>query len=209
MNSSTIQRLEQRLKGNLPGLKAQAEMAPYLKDLDHFDLQNYKESRPGGVLILLYPHRGELYIPLMLRPQYSGTHSGQVSLPGGKKEESDKDLIATALRESEEELGIPSSKVKILGTISNLFISVSNFNVSPVVAFLDHRPDFRIDGREVEKIIETPVSLLLDKNIIKEKPIRISTGHLLRAPYYDVYDHIVWGATAMMLSEFLAIYKDL
>ena len=209
MNSHTIQRLEQRLKGDLPGLRAQSQMAPYLKDLDHINFQNDKESRPGGVLILLYPHRGELYIPLMLRPQYSGTHGGQVSLPGGKKETFDKDLIETALRESEEELGIPSSKVKILGTMSNLFISASNFNVSPVVAFLDHRPDFQLDLREVDKIIETPLSLLLDKNIIKEKAIRISTGHLLQAPYYDVYDHTVWGATAMMLCEFLAIYKDL
>jgi len=212
MNSDTIERLKQRLKGNLPGLKAQVEMAPHLQDTDlikYFEKKNLTESRPSGVLILIYPHKNELYIPLMLRPQYGGTHGGQVSFPGGKMENIDGNLTETALREAEEELGIPSSKVKILGTISELFISASNFNVLPVVGYLDHRPDFRIDKREVVQVIETPISVLADSGIIKEKPIRVSTGHLLQAPYYDVNNHTVWGATAMMLSEFLTIYKDL
>ncbi len=207
-----IKRLTQKLKGKLPGLEAQVEMAPHLKDIDlikYFDKKNLVKSRPSGVLILIYPHKNELYIPLMLRPQYGGTHGGQVSFPGGKMEDIDGSLTDTALREAEEELGIPASKVKILGTMSELFISASNFNVLPVVGYLDHRPDFRIDKREVDQVIETPISILADNGIIKEKPIRVSTGHLLQAPYYDVNNQTVWGATAMMLSEFLAIYKDL
>jgi 8-oxo-dGTP pyrophosphatase MutT (NUDIX family) len=209
MWAETIAQLKTRLKGKLPGLEAQMGMAPYIRNPENFKLPDSEQSLPGGVLILIYPHNDELHIPMMLRPDYDGAHSGQVSFPGGKMEPHDHDLIATSLRESEEEMGIPSSKVEIIGSMSSMYISVSNYKVLPVVGFLDHRPDFVKDPIEVEEIIETPISHLLLPDTVKEKDIRVSGGFQLKAPYFEVEHHTVWGATAMMLNEFLTVYKDL
>ncbi len=209
MHIEKVSKLKERLKGKLPGMQAQMEMAPYLRDMEDFEFKNEKQTIPSGVLILLYPHKNELHIPFMLRTSYDGAHSGQVSFPGGKKEVSDHDLIATALRESQEELGIPATEVEILGSISKLFISVSNFSVLPVIGYMDSRPDFIKEPNEVEEIIETPVMHLLQSSTVKEKDMHVKAGIHLRAPYYDVDDHTIWGATAMILREFLTIYKDL
>ncbi len=209
MQEEIIRKLRNRLKGELPGLTAQMKMAPFIRKAENFTFTKKDNSIQGGVLILLYPHLDELYIPLMLRSEYGGAHSGQVSFPGGKKERSDKNLIETALRESEEELGIPSHRVEILGTLSDLFISVSNFNVLPVIGYIKERPDFRKDPHEVDELIEAPISHLLLSTTSKIKNIKVPSGFELEAPYYQVERHSVWGATAMMLSEFLAIYKDL
>ena len=146
---------------------------------------------------------------MMLRPEYGGVHSGQVSFPGGRVEKSDTGLVQTALRESNEELGIPQEKVEILGNLTELFIIASNFTVLPVVGSLDFRPEFIPDEREVVEIIETPISNLLDSKVIKERGFEVGAGYSINAPYFDINGHHVWGATAMMLSEFLTVYKDL
>ena len=146
---------------------------------------------------------------MMLRPDYGGPHSGQVSFPGGKKEEADKDLTATALREANEELGIPSSHVDILGNLTELFIIASNFVVQPVIGYLDFRPEFKLDPREVVEVIETPVSELLRPEIRKERPFEVGRGIEIIAPYFNINGHHVWGATAMMLNEFLTVYSEL
>jgi len=193
----------------LPGISAQMKMMPRLDDTSRFDITNKEKAIPGGVLILIYPHEGELYLPLMLRPEYGGAHSGQVSFPGGRKEPEDKDLLNTALRESNEELGIPEDKVEVLGELTELFIIASNFSVLPVIGYMDHRPDFIPDPREVVEIIEAPISLLLEDYTIKERPFKVGAGFQIDAPYFDINGHHVWGATAMMMSEFLTVYKDL
>ncbi len=204
-----IKGLKVRLTASLPGAAVQQKMAPVLKNISQSNFTYFPETRPGGVLVLLYPYNDELHLPLMLRTEYSGTHSGQVSFPGGKKEDNDPDLIYTALRETSEEMGIPEKEVRVLGVLSELFIAASNFKVLPVVGYMSHRPDFRIDEREVAEIIEVPVSLLLDPQVVKTKSFKVSAGFTIQAPYYAVKEHTVWGATAMMLSEFLSIYKDL
>jgi len=198
-----------RLSEPLPGISAQMKMMPRLDDTSRFDIKNKEKASPGGVLILIYPHEGELYLPLMLRPEYGGAHSGQVSFPGGRKEPGDKDLLNTALRESNEELGIPKDKVELLGELTELFIIASNFSVLPVIGYMDHRPDFIPDPREVVEIIETPISLLVKDDTIKERPFKVGDGFHIDAPYFDIYGHHVWGATAMMMSEFLTVFKDL
>ncbi|NND15711.1 MAG: CoA pyrophosphatase [Eudoraea sp.] len=198
-----------RLKEPLPGMPAQMAMMPRLSDKSRFDLSRKEKAIPGGVLILMYPHEGEIYIPLMLRPEYGGAHSGQVSFPGGRKEPDDKDLSMTALRESNEELGIPDEKVEVLGELTELFIIASNFSVLPVIGYLDQRPDFIPDPREVVEVIETPISMLLEDDAIKERPFKVGAGFHIDAPYFDIKGHHVWGATAMMMSEFLTVYKDL
>jgi 8-oxo-dGTP pyrophosphatase MutT (NUDIX family) len=193
----------------LPGIDAQMAMMPEAPDKSRFDLSNRTGASQGGVLILIYPHEGELYIPMMLRPEYGGAHSGQVSFPGGKMEPDDKDLFDTALRESNEELGIPNNEVEILGNLTDLFIIASNFVVLPVVGYLGFRPQFNPDPREVVEVIETPIQNLLRKDIVNEKAFAVGGGFEIKAPYFDIYGHHVWGATAMMLSEFLSIYKEL
>jgi 8-oxo-dGTP pyrophosphatase MutT (NUDIX family) len=201
--------LRKRLGEPLPGISAQMKMMPRLDDTSRFDITNKDKAIPGGVLILIYPHEGELYLPLMLRPEYGGAHSGQVSFPGGRKEPEDIDLLNTALRESNEELGIPEDKVEILGQLTELFIIASNFSVLPVIGYMDHRPNFLPDPREVVEIIEAPISLLLKDQTVKEKPFKVGAGFHIDAPYFDIHGHHVWGATAMMMSEFLTVFKDL
>lgn len=201
--------LKERLGGELPGLEAQMQMAPYLRDRANFEFPSNDSTRPGGVLILLYPKDGELHLPLMLRTSYAGAHSGQISFPGGKHEPEDDTLISTALREAEEEMGIPSTDVEVVGSLTSLYISVSNFKVLPVVGFMPERPSFTRDPIEVEEIIETPVANLLHPETKDEKDIKVAAGFQLRAPFYHVDGHTVWGATAMVMSEFLTVYKDL
>ena len=124
-------------------------------------------------------------------------------------EEGDGDLVETALREANEELGIPAEQVDILGNLTELFIIASNFVVLPVVGVMNSRPDFKPDSREVVEVIESPIIDLLHPEARKERPFQVGRGMTIRAPYFDINDHHVWGATAMMLSEFLTVYKDL
>jgi 8-oxo-dGTP pyrophosphatase MutT (NUDIX family) len=167
-----------------------------------------KSARIGGVLIALYPDNGQIRTVLMKRPDYKGTHSGQVSFPGGKQELHDPDITATALREAREEVGMPVEQVKILGKLSELYIPASNFLVHPVVGVLDSAPELVPDAHEVERILLPELAHFFKEDIIKETSITVSHGLTLRAPYYDVDGQVVWGATAMILSEFTQVLRD-
>ncbi len=204
---SIVQNLEQKLRNKLPGPVAHQKMMPSVPNHLRFRTEAKTEAMEGSVLILLYADCGKIYLPLMRRPVYDGAHSGQISFPGGKMEKSDNDLVDTALREAYEEVGIKKEDVKILGTLSTIYIAASNFNVLPVVAYADARPSFLINQYEVEEIIETELLHLLDAVNIKYKEMIIGE-YTLQSPYYDVQGHVVWGATAMMISEFLTILAD-
>ncbi|NMM49179.1 CoA pyrophosphatase [Flammeovirgaceae bacterium KN852] len=194
------------LRDPLPGREAQLEMsARFDKDIAEKYFKPEENAKKGGVLVLFYPDENDISIPLMLRPEYPGVHGGQVSFPGGKFEPQDKNLIHTALREAEEEIGIKSADVEILGNLSELFIFASNFLVVPTVGYLNYKPDFVPEENEVEKIISLPVSHLIDPSVVKFTDIQASKSIRLNAPYFDVEGHVVWGATAMMLSELKAI----
>lgn len=204
-----IENLKQELKEELPGVEAQLQMAPLYEDIKKRYTQSLKPVKSGSVLLLLYKQEDKILLPLMLRPNYDGVHSGQISFPGGKKEEGDKDLIDTALRETREEIGIDEKEVTVLGSLTELFIPASNFTVLPVVGYAKKRPVFLADPYEVVEIIETNVFDLLDEVPIKLKKINLYNNLEITAPYYDVQGHVVWGATAMMLSEFLQIIKKI
>ena len=199
--------LENRLRSPLPGREAQMLMMPRLTNTERFGLNQKKSAKLGSVLLLLYPYRGKVYLPLMKRPEYDGVHSGQISFPGGKMEESDPDLIFTALREGEEEIGIRPAQVKVLGNLTAHMVVASNFNVLPVVGCLDYRPRFVADAYEVDEVLEVSIDHLMDVRNHREKELLVRNKYRLLAPYYDVKGHVVWGATAMMLSEFLTIVK--
>lgn len=164
-------------------------------------------ARPGGVLLLLYPHEGDIYIPLMKRPEYNGAHSGQVSLPGGKQEKEDSNLVETALRETHEEIGIPGSEIEVLGQLSEMFIIASNFRVFPTIGVTYEKPLLIPDQREVVKVLTPSLSELSDLSKRKVKTMHFPP-YTIQSPYYDIEGEIVWGATAMILSELLCLVED-
>lgn len=196
-----INQLAQDLQSVLPGRKAQYKMAPELRlENRHGYYQN------AAVMILLYTRGRTWHTVLMKRPEYAGAHSNQISLPGGKAEESDASLEETALREIREEIGIDDSKIRMLGKLSRLHIPVSGIEVLPVVGFYPEDPDFQPDPSEVSYLIEVPLDDLLNPGNTMEK-FRTLMCKLVRVPYYKIGDEHVWGATAMILSEFLEVIK--
>lgn len=204
-----IEQIRERLEQSLPGPQAQARMSPMRQQDERFLQQKRPQARQGAVLLLLYPFKGRLYLPLMQRPVYKGHHSGQISLPGGKQEPEDKDKIETALREAWEEIGVEPEKVQLIGRLSELFIPPSNYQVLPVVGYTRERPRFVADPVEVAAIIEVPLDELLSEKSIQQTYRTLADGVRMKIPCYGVDEHVVWGATAMILSEFLAIVRSL
>ena len=203
MTKDIVPAIKQRLTLPLPGKYMQMQMAPTFRP----DINNQQTSVKAGVMILLYPNPTELYVVLMKRPEYPGTHSGQISFPGGKFEANDENLIKTALRETEEEIGVLSSNVMVLGQLTPLYIPASEFEVYPTVGFID-KPQFIIDPQEVEYVIEAEANFLLrpDKKGSNGFQITNTQGDI---PYFNINGNHVWGATAMILNEFLEIVKDI
>jgi 8-oxo-dGTP pyrophosphatase MutT (NUDIX family) len=197
--------LESALKAPLPGKNAQIEMSPVPIDLRRFEVNFPGDHRKSGVLILFYPDRGSIFFPLIKRPEYPGFHSGQVALPGGKMELSDANIIETALREAEEEIGLDRMKVNVLGSLSDLYIPVSNFLVSPVIGFLEKRPELVPEEKEVSRIIPAELPNLLKPEIRKKKILDLGRNINLDTPYFEIDGEVVWGATAMILSELIQV----
>ncbi|MEM6525343.1 MAG: CoA pyrophosphatase [Bacteroidota bacterium] len=208
MTDLLIQKLENKLTRPLPGTKAQSRMTPSGFSDVRFNRELMDQARLSGVLILLYKKQNEWYFPLTLRHQYNGAHSGQVSLPGGKKEDTDENVVHTALREAREEVGITPGDLEVMGQLTDLYIPPSNFKVTPTLAYTHQPPRFEIDTFEVKELIETPLSMLADSGRIKTKPMEFGKGYSAEMPYFDVYGHVVWGATAMILSELAALVMD-
>ncbi len=202
-----IKRLERNLQQPLPGREGQLIMAPRPLDHARFSYEKKAGARKGAVLILFYPTEDGCAVPFIKRPVYTGAHSGQVSFPGGKWEESDGGLDFTAKRETEEEIGVDKSKIKIFGELSHLFIAPSNFSVSPYLGFMEEEPRFNPDPREVTRVIECDFTYLIDKNIRKRKTMEARNVPKMDVPYFDIDQEIVWGATAMMLSELMTIWE--
>ncbi len=197
--------LQQAFTTKLPGKDAHVKMAPQPLDLRRFTTSFSEPPKKSGVLLLFYPDQGAVYFPLIKRPQYPGVHSGQVGFPGGKMEPSDPDILFTALREAEEEIGIDASKVEVLGRLTDLYIPTSNFLVSPVVGFLPEKPSFVPEQREVARIIATEVISLFHPEVRKQTQLAVGGGMYLDTPYFEVEEEVVWGATAMILSELIQV----
>jgi 8-oxo-dGTP pyrophosphatase MutT (NUDIX family) len=199
-----IAALRRDLLAPLPGRAAQYRMAPQPRPgAEHGD-DPAPDARRSGVLILFYPHAGEIYFPLILRPTYRGVHSGQVSLPGGRQEPEDADLTVTALREAQEEIGVPPASVEVVGALSTLYIAPSNSLVQPVVGCMRARPVFAPDPYEVALLIEAPL-----KDFLNPANYRTETWEFpnrqASVPIYGVQNQIIWGATAMILGELLEL----
>lgn len=167
------------------------------------------KPRISAVMLLLYERNGELHLVFTLRHQYDGVHSGQMSFPGGKREDGDKDLTETALRETWEEVGVTADKIEVLGKLSELYIPPSNFLVYPTIGYAKDVQVFAPQQEEVDEIVEIPVSFFLDtKNINLHTEIKVYNGQVVRVPAYVMGKYIIWGATAIMLSEFTYLVED-
>ena len=189
----------------LPGSEAQQKMSPSTRNHSH-NTNDPRLARDSSVLILFYQKGNQLYFPLIKRSSGNHKHSGQISLPGGKFELNDKNLVDTAIRETEEELGLVGDKIHIIGAITGLYIPISNFNVQPIVAYYDGLPLFKADSFEVNQIIETSIQELFRVDNKHDEIIHIN-GFEIRTPYYNAKGHKLWGATAMIVSELEALLK--
>jgi 8-oxo-dGTP pyrophosphatase MutT (NUDIX family) len=203
----TADGIETALRRPLPGRAAQICMAPVPRPLDPPTLDH--QPRRAGVLLLLYAAdgEGELCLVLTRRTDSVADHKGQISLPGGSVDPGDRSTAHTALREACEEVGICGDDLRLLGELTPVYIEPSDFCVQPHVAYLPHRPVFELEPDEVAEVLEVPVSHFLDE---RNKAVEDWLLHdpPMRVPYFDVFGHKVWGATAMVLAEFAAVVSN-
>ena len=205
--ASLFDRLTTRLGQPLPGHEAHATMAPrYSARQEALSVQN-KDCREAGVLALLLPQEhGTPAVVLTVRREDLPDHAGQISFPGGQRE-NEETLMDTALREANEEIALDPSHVQVLGTLTPLYIPPSNFCVHPHVGIVRHNPSLVPTDREVERVLRAPLDHLLNPNTRIVEPWTLH-GTTVEVPYYDVDGHTVWGATAMMLAELLSVIHD-
>lgn len=196
-----IRTLVQKMEGGLPGYTAQFKMAPEGRAKTDFEKMEMHNAKLSAVLLLFYPSSGIAHLPLIVRPQYNGAHGGQVALPGGKPEIQDASLEDTALRETYEEIGVAPKDITVIGRLSKIYIPPSNYMVMPFVAFSKSQPEFVPDPAEVNALLRIPVKDLLNESIIKNTIVTTSNGIKLNTPCFMIDNNVVWGATAMILSE--------
>jgi 8-oxo-dGTP pyrophosphatase MutT (NUDIX family) len=191
--------LKQRLLQPLPGEEAHKIMSPPIRKPLNYYMSLKAEHKASSVLMLLHPSGKNAHL-LFIQRTDGKHHSGQIAFPGGKVEENETAEQA-ALREANEETGINSEEVIVIGAISQLFIPVSNFLVSPFIGYCKSMPDTRINPNEVKGIFSIPLKLFFEKGVVKRKEFKSGTGTAFIAPYFDVEGLHIWGATAMMISE--------
>ncbi len=209
----TIEKLKERFFRPLPGKSSWIEMSSRLFESDFYPPKN-RSYKNAAVLISLMPNKSkqDLVIPFIQRPTEKGPHSNQISLPGGSFQEEDKDYLKTALREANEEIGIPENEVKILGKLTPLYIPVSNFLVHPYVGYLEKIPEFKVDIGEVETLLLFHLSDFLNPNNKTNHWVTVYKNWIplkIYVPVFNIHNHIIWGATAMIINEFITIYKEI
>ena len=187
---------------SLPGEEAHSIMVPQerLRIMESLNFENIKPKN-AGVMMLLYPKAGETHLVLIVRNSYEGVHSSQIAFPGGKFEKEDIDFKQTALRETYEEIGVPQDKIQVLKAFTHLYIPPSNFMVYPFLGICMDEIAFYPDSNEVADIIELPLATFLSESIVVDAKINTSYAKSIEVPVFKIDEHIVWGATAMMLSE--------
>jgi 8-oxo-dGTP pyrophosphatase MutT (NUDIX family) len=203
-----VAQIEEQLTKPLPGASAHEPLRATPTGLVKPKFEHKLPPKLGSVMILLFPDGGQLKFPLTKRPEYLGAHGGQVSLPGGKAEAGESE-IETALRETEEEIGVNRNAVRVLGKLSNFFVIPSNFMVTPIVGFINERPTFKAQETEVVRIIEGSIVDLIKLDAIRSKEIIAAKVYPMFAPHFEIEGEIVWGATAMMLNEFRTVVTSI
>ena len=200
----TIETVRVAMRRPLPGTGAQITMSPNPRPLTP---PQGVVPRQAGVLLLLYPVQAALHLVLTVRTSYLDHHGGQISLPGGGWEEGDASLEETALREAREEIGIATAGLELLGPLTTLYVPPSNNAVHPFVASAPQRPTFHPNPLEVADLLEVPLPRLLDPATRREEDWTWR-GAPLHVPFFAIGLYKVWGATAIILAEFLALLNE-
>lgn len=200
-----IDHLAQNLQRPLPGQPAQYRMAHAVR---RHQSTPPPDARQAGVMALLFPEQDGWHLTFIQRvaTNPNDRHSGQISFPGGKYEPGDENLLQTALRETHEEIGVPPAQVTVLGALTPLYIPVSNFEVHPFVGCTDSPPVFSPQASEVTAVLTIPITYFSDPASVRKADITVGPNITLKSvPYFDLNGEVLWGATAMILSELLAV----
>ena len=192
----------------LPASEAHYKMAPFerIESLKNFNI-NSINPRKAAVMMLFYPKNGRTHLVLIVRNSYEGVHSAQIAFPGGKYETQDVTFEKTALRETHEEIGIHPEKIEIIMPFTNLYIQPSNFMVYPFLGICKEEIVFVPDNNEVVNVIELPLNDFLNDDLVVTTMMSTSYAKKIEIPAFKINEHIVWGATAMMLSELKEVLK--
>ena len=207
-----------KIPKKLPGKEAHLKLAPEHRvsslTIEQTPPANARES---AVLVVLTPKKVqnvlvqnilEWSVLLIKRNTYHGTHSGQIAFPGGKCEEYDADHIATACREAFEEVGVKRDEVNILGHLTKLYVPPSNFTIYPVLAIDKGIQEFRLEPREVTEFMQIPLKMFDPKNAERCRVLG-GPNEWVYAPGYVIDGNIIWGATAMILSELYEVADEI
>lgn len=193
----------------VPGAKVQLEMAA-VERLDELQREKltHKKPKKASVMMLLYPKNDQTHFALIERAFSSGKHSGQIAFPGGKSEKEDLDHATTAQRETMEEVGVPIHQQQIICAGTPLYIPPSNYMVYPYLAFAKAELSFTPQLSEVSRVIEVPLAHLLNKKNRSHTVLSTTYMQEVRVPTFKFENDIVWGATAMILNEFAAMFRE-
>jgi len=197
-----LSQLAHTLKHNLPGERAHLPLSPLHRPVTSEVIQNLTEYKESAVAVVLFEVETTLQCILIQRTEYTGKHSGQISFPGGKKDNEDADLLATAIRECLEEVGVDISSSEYLGKLTQVFIPVSGFLVEPHVFYYPEVPVFVQQEREVAAVFTISLDELIAEDVISE--MKVTTENKLvkmNVPCFAIRDKQIWGATALILNE--------
>ncbi|MCH4552378.1 NUDIX hydrolase [Aestuariibaculum lutulentum] len=210
MNFDEFLKVASKIKNiPLPAESAQFKMVPtFRREELRMQREAIKQARQAGVMALFYPDSSHITnIILILRKTYKGVHSAQVGFPGGKLEDDDASIEAAAVRETFEEVGVPEQNIKVLRQLTEVYIPPSNFYVFPFIGVCHETPQFIKQDEEVEALIEVALSDFLDDANVIAKTLQTSYSPEVEVPAFKLNDYVVWGATAMMLSEIKDLLK--
>lgn len=198
--------LQENLSDSLTGLDSQRELAPKFKGKDFRSFTPSSNYRNSAVMLICTESKGKTNIVFTLRSSKLNSHQSQISFPGGMNEEGES-LLETAIRETQEEIGIKVSKESIAGALTSLYVPPSNTIIQPFIAFFDDLKGLTPNPDEVEEILFKDIDYFLDKNNLKSSYWDFS-GLKILVPHWNIHDKTpLWGATSMILNEFLHIYK--
>jgi len=206
-NNHIFNILDNLLENALPGLPSQLKMAP--ESRGYFEqLNKNKPRKKAGVLLLLFLKNNLLYITFIKRTEDGRAHSGQIAFPGGKFEDEDINMTATALRETEEEIGVNRNDIIYLGSLTDIYVPVSNYQVTPIVGYINFVPQFVANKTEVDDVITIPLYKFLFSNNIGTKTEQFDNLEFT-IPYFQIDAYKIWGATAMIMHEFIDLIQPI
>ena len=212
MNFKTfIKQIAKLEQAPLPASTSHSKLLPPTRQNQNtYSKAQLENAKQAAVMALIYPDNNQdANLVLILRKTYKGAHSAQIAFPGGKREPEDDSLKTTALRETYEEIGVPIAQMHVIKQLSKVYVPPSNFNVQPYLGYVTHTPQFIKQDSEVEALIEVKLEALLKNANLKNAQVQTSYNTQVEVPAFQLNGNIVWGATAMMLSEVKDIIKPL